>query len=82
MVVGVVAPDPGKGQLTGATGRGMDSAKPIQPCPVATFRIDIGCNTYYRSHLSGNPQGQDRNFAVCDLSPHAENFDGSRATVR
>ena len=44
MVVGVVAPDPGKGQLTGATGRGMDSAKPIQPSPVAIFRTDIGCN--------------------------------------
>ena len=27
MVVGVVAPDPGKGQITGATGRGMGSAK-------------------------------------------------------
>jgi hypothetical protein len=35
---------------------------------VAIFRIDIGCNMRCHSHLSGYPQGQDRNFAVCGIS--------------
>src|SRR6516225_8606440 len=40
-----VAPDPGKGQLTGATGRGLGTLhSPATPGTIF-FHIDIGCNT-------------------------------------